>query len=570
MTDQELLPIRNIAEHAYCPRLFYFVQVEGIMVPSEDTEQGRAVHTRVNRPSSARADKAGSDDRDPDEPVRVRTLALSSETMGITGVLDLAEISGRAAVPVEYRKGRPRKTSSSLDIPNGADGQDIVEPWPSDRIQVALQAMLLEEGGYTVEHAIIYYASEKRRLKVVVDHTLREEALAAIAAARLTHQGTRPLPLLNDPRCVRCSLQPHCLPDEIRLQRATERTEELTPRKIWPPRDEGFHVVVQTSPARIGIRGGELRVSDDQGKSVKEVPLANVESISILGYGQLSTQALHALAERRIPTAFLSSAGRLIGLMDPLDSVSAVIRRCQVLEFEKPERVLALVRALIIAKISNQRTLLMRNHASLPADVGKHLAGLMRHVSAADSLEAIRGYEGQAAATYFRHFAGVFRGSMAEEFSANGRKRRPPPDPINSCLSMAYTMLAHECVAALRLARLEPSIGAFHVSRPGRPAMALDLMEPFRPLIGDSVAVTLFNRGELREGHFSRTSAGCMLTDAGRKAFFNAYGRRMNTDVTHPVFDYRLCYRRMLVLHARMIAAWLVGEIPDLSFLTTR
>ena len=116
-------------------------------------------------------------------------------------------------------------------------------------------------------------------------------------------------------------------------------------------------------------------------------------------------------------------------------------------------------------------------------------------------------------------------------------------------------MLTHECVAALRLARLEPSIGGFHVSKPGRPALALDLMEPFRPLIADSVAITCFNRGELDRGHFLRTASGCSLTSAGRRHFFNALGRRMDTEVTHPVFKYRLSYRRMIVLHARMIAA---------------
>ena len=131
-------------------------------------------------------------------------------------------------------------------------------------------------------------------------------------------------------------------------------------------------------------------------------------------------------------------------------------------------------------------------------------------------------------------------------------------------------MLAHECVAALRLARLEPCIGGFHVSRPGRPAFALDLMEPFRPLVADSVTITCFNRGDLGEGHFLRTAAGCVLTDAGRRGFFNALGKRMDTEVTHPVFEYRLSYRRMIVLHARMIAAWLMGDVPSLAFLTTR
>jgi CRISPR-associated protein Cas1 len=198
------------------------------------------------------------------------------------------------------------------------------------------------------------------------------------------------------------------------------------------------------------------------------------------------------------------------------------------------------------------------------------MAAQVNQASKADSLESLRGHEGQAAAIYFDHFAGMLKGAAGAEFDVNGRKRRPPPDPVNSCLSMAYSMLTHECVAALRVARLEPSIGAFHVSRPGRPALALDLMEPFRPLIADSIAIAAFNRGELAEGHFLRTSAGCTFTDAGRKAFFEAYARRMDTEVTHPAFGYKLSYRRMLALHARMIAAWCVGEVETLVFLTTR
>ena len=257
-------------------------------------------------------------------------------------------------------------------------------------------------------------------------------------------------------------------------------------------------------------------------------------------------------------------------MIDPLDSVTAEIRRAQIRRLDDPEVCLELARALVAAKIANQRTLLMRNHASLPESIPGDMAKEGERAAYVTSLDALRGHEGQAAALYFGHFAGMFKGPLAAEFDANGRQRRPPPDPINSCLSLAYTMLAHECVAALRLARLEPTIGGFHASRPGRPAFALDLMEPFRPLIADSVAISAFNRGELVEGHFMRAASGCALTDSGRRAFFHAWGRRMETEVTHPVFEYRLSYRRMLVLHARMIAAWLLGEVPSLAFLTTR
>jgi CRISPR-associated protein Cas1 len=565
--DESLWPARNVAEHAYCPRLFYLMEVEGIHVPSVDTVKGIAVHKRVDRPSNAPEPPA----EDPDRPRSVRSLTLTSQRLGLTATLDLAEISGNRAVPVEYRKGRPRYNSTPAppDDPGESDEPPPApaQPWPTDRVQVGLQALLLEEAGYEVPEAVLYYASEKRRLPIPVDAALKADALATLEAAKTTASAARPLPLVNDSRCVRCSLQPVCLPDEVNQQ----RSETVSPRKIWPPRDDGIHLVAQVNGTKIGVRGMSVRVTDADGGLLKEIPIANLESLSLLGSVQISTQAVHVLAQADIPIAYLSAAGRLLAIVEPRDSVSAEVRRQQVRCFDRKDQALALTQALVAAKIANQRTLLMRNHPALPPTVANDLATEADRASRAASIDSVRGHEGQAAAIYFAHFSGMFRKpDVARQFSESGRQRRPPPDPINSCLSMAYTMLTHECVASLRLASLEPSIGAFHSSRPGRPALALDLMEPFRPLIADSVTIAAFNRGELTDGHFARTAAGCLLTDAVRRAFFDAYGRRMDTEITHPVFGYRLSYRRMLVLHARMIAAWLLGEVPTLAFLTTR
>lgn len=571
--DESLWPARNVAEHAYCPRLFYYMQVEGIFVPSSDTEKGVAVHRRVDKPSAS-LEKMDVGEDDPERPKVVRSLVLTSESLGLTATLDLAEISGQTAVPVEYRKGRPKHISMGPSADDCGEMEQLPlqhgEAWPTDRIQVGLQAVLLENAGYKVCEAVIYYAGVKLRLRIPVDDALKAEALQTLENAKQCAEGSRPLPLVNDSRCPRCSLQPICLPDEVNHQRAQSPTDELTPRKIWPPRDDGIHVVAQQEGVKVGVRGMELRITDKNGSVAKTVPLANLESLSLLGSVQITTQAIRALADMNTPIAFLSPAGRLVAMIDPLDSVSAEVRRAQIRKLDRTEVCLELASALVAAKIMNQRTLLLRNHSSLPAGVAADLAKEAKNAALADSVDAVRGHEGQAAAIYFGHFSGMFKGPLSVEFDANGRKRRPPPDPINSCLSLAYSMLTHECVAALRLARLEPSIGGFHVSRPGRPALALDLMEPFRPLIADSVAITCFNRGELTEGHFLRTASGCSLTDAGRRSFFNALGRRMDTEVTHPVFDYRLSYRRMIVLHARMIAAWLTGDVPTLAFLTTR
>jgi CRISP-associated protein Cas1 len=599
--DDSLWPCRGVAEHAYCARLFYYMTVEGVFMPSADTEHGVGVHRRVDSPSEAPPQPQDEKKRrngkksiekieetaseaDPNRPKSVRSLALTSNRLGLTATLDLAEIQGTTAIPVEYRKGRPKRpgevaepTDEMMEQPRLLPGP---EPWPTDRIQVGLQVILLEEAGYTVPEAYLYYAAERLKLRVIVDEALKRDALAELESAKRDAQGPRPPPLVNDPRCPRCSLQPICLPDEVNHQRLTALTvngepvdEQLTPRKLWPPRDDGIHVVLMKEGIRVGVRGQSVRVTDKEGELVRDLPLANVESLAVLGGVQVSTQALTVFAEHEVPVAFLTSAGRLVAMMDPLGPTSAAVRLAQFRTLEKPDRALELARAVTIAKISNQRTLLMRNHASLPQRAASDMQDCVAAAEKSTTMDELRGHEGNAAAIYFAHFAGMFKQGIAEiaaRFDANGRQRRPPPDPINAVLSFAYSMLSNECVAACRLASLEPILGSLHATRPGRPALALDLMEPFRPLIADSIAVSAFNRGELTEGHFLSTASGCALTDAGRKGFFAAYGRRMDTEVRHPVFEYRLSYRRMLMLHARLIAAWFLGEVPTLAFLTTR
>jgi CRISPR-associated protein Cas1 len=589
--DEELWPCRGVAEYAYCPRLFYYMTVEGVFVPSHDTETGARVHKRVDRPSAApdSVSNLSEENDDPDRPRSIRSLALTSERLGLTAKLDLAEITGNTAIPVEYRKGRPKRSTTLPDAVDEMMEEQLTlerpEPWPTDRVQVGLQALLLEEAGYEVHEAVLYYAAEKLRLRIEVDDALRAEALATLEAAKRAAEGPRPVPLVNDPKCPRCSLQPICLPDEVNQQRLTALTidgqaapadgsdEALTPRKLWPPRDDGIHVVLQREGIRVGVRGQSVRITDKDGELVRDVPLMNIESLAVLGGVQVSTQALTTFADKEVPVAFLSAAGRLVAMMDPMGPTSAAVRTAQIRTLDQPHKSLELARALVVAKITNQRTLLMRNHADLPSRVARDLECCINDAQVATSLNELRGHEGNAAAIYFRNFQGMFKPGPAEiarEFNVNGRKRRPPPDPINAVLSFAYSMLTHECVAACRLASLEPTLGALHTTRPGRPALALDLLEPFRPLIADSIAVSAFNRGELTEGHFLRTAAGCALTDSGRNGFFSAYGRRMDTEIRHPVFEYRLSYRRMLMLHARLIAAWLLGEIPTLAFLTTR
>lgn len=196
--DEALWPCRGVAEYAYCPRLFYYMAVEGIFIPSRDTEEGARVHKRVDKPSAKKSvAKLSDDEADPERPQSVRSLALTSERLGITGTLDLSELSGQTAIPVEYRKGKPQRripapTGPVDDMMDEAPPVDGVAPWPTDRVQVGLQALLLEEAGYEVREAVLYYAAEKLRLRIRVDDALKSEALATLEAAKRAAAEPRP------------------------------------------------------------------------------------------------------------------------------------------------------------------------------------------------------------------------------------------------------------------------------------------------------------------------------------------------------------------------------------------
>jgi CRISPR-associated endonuclease Cas1 len=151
-----------------------------------------------------------------------------------------------------------------------------------------------------------------------------------------------------------------------------------------------------------------------------------------------------------------------------------------------------------------------------------------------------------------------------------GRNRRPPKDPINALLSFAYSMLTREWTVALSAVGLDPYLGFYHQPRFGRPALSLDMMEPFRPLIADSTVLMAVNNGEVRPTDFLRAAGSCNLNDSGRKRFIAAFERRMAQEVAHPIFRYRLSYRRLLEVQARLLVRFLCREIPDYPNFLTR
>lgn len=556
---KDIVQARMINEVLYCERLMYLERVQGEFEHNYFTIDGNAAHKRADVPGG----ELPSVENPEDLPYKARSVWLSSDMLGITAKIDVVEGEKGVITPIEYKRGSPP------DVPEGA--------YLPERAQVCAQVLLLREHGYRVDEGVIYFAAAKKRVSIGIDAELIEITLEAVARVReLTAKKEIPPPLIDSPKCNGCSLIGICLPDETNVLRSLTKTNPDAPlRQLHPARDIGLPLYVQEQGARVGLSGECLVVkSRDEGKKEKttEVPLAHTSQVCILGNVQVSTQALRELMQRGIQVAFFTTGGWYCGRAIGIESKNATVRIAQLRMADDPSRCLAFARRIVEAKIINCRTLLMRNAEGIPRESrpGNVFNDLNIDATAAQggdpalgsaSVDWLLGVEGIAAKRYFEHFSKMLKGSPT--FDLNGRNRRPPKDPVNALLSFAYALLAKDFAVAVTSVGLEPLLGFYHQSRHGRPALALDLMEEFRPVIADSVVVTAINTGVVGENDFVQTANAVALKPHARRAFIQAYERRMDSEVTHPVFGYKISYRRVLEVQARLLTRWLLGEIDS-------
>jgi CRISPR-associated protein Cas1 len=403
------------------------------------------------------------------------------------------------------------------------------------------------------------------------DDELVARTLQLAEEMRRTAQGTEiPPPLEDSPKCPRCSLVGICLPDEVRfLNRAEDGASP--PRPLFPSSDDALPFYVQHQGARVRKDGEVLRAFDED-ELLAEARLREISQLVLFGGVQVSTAVVHELCRREIPTCYLSHGGWFYGITHGMSHKNVELRRRQYAVAGDPARSLALACRFVQAKVINSRTLLRRNHPDLPQEVLQSLKEDVRRAGRADRLETLLGIEGTAASRYFAHFSGMLKpvGEFLKTFDFRGRSRRPPRDAVNALLSFAYAMLTREFTVTLLSVGFDPYLGFFHQPRYGRPALALDLMEEFRPLLADSIVLTAINNGELRPEDFVSSMGAVALTASGRTRFFQAYERRMSQEVTHPTFGYRISYRRVLEVQARLLGRFLVGEIPAYPLFVTR
>ena len=589
LESQPPLPVRRLHNFIYCPRLFYFQWVENIFQESADTVAGSHVHRNVDAPSKLDDPK----ELGLPEGAKLRSLRLESESLGLIGVVDIVEGGPDGAEIIDYKRGSARR--------DGEGERVAKEP---DAMQVAAHALLLREHGVNAVRGAVYYAADKRRVPVEFSEELFSKVRKAIDDARaVAASGKCPPPLKNDARCLYCSAYPICLPNEslwwskrrkpadtdgqiqfgfiaqsedaVRSQilAALDFAAESTDKEptLQPPRpggDDGEVLVVQTPGAQIGQRGDELLVSV-KGEDVRKLPGQQVRAIYCYGAVQMTAQAVSTCLELGIDVSYFSPAGRFLGMLGGLPASGVDARRGQYRLFEMPGVRLQLAREVIRAKIHNQRVMLMRN-GDVPDRVTSLMASFRDSTESARDLTALLGVEGSAAALYFEQFESMLKQRDDWKFDWRGRNRRPPRDPVNALLSLGYSMLAKELTGVCYSVGLDPFLGFMHQPRYGRPALALDLMEEFRPLIADSVAISLINRGELGPEDFIKSANGMFLNDKGRRPFWEGWFRRLDTEVSHPEFSYKMAYRRMLEVQARQLWRFVRGEALTYHGFVTR
>ncbi|MBO0799400.1 MAG: type I-C CRISPR-associated endonuclease Cas1, partial [Blastocatellia bacterium] len=311
------------------------------------------------------------------------------------------------------------------------------------------------------------------------------------------------------------------------------------------------------------------------------VPIHHLESVCIFGQVSLSAHALQLCWEQGVPVNYFSETGYLLGRWEGVPNTSVGLRRAQYRVADDPRAAAMIARQCVAGKLQNSRQSLLRSARETDlaeesarlqesaAEIGR-LLGAMQYANNRNerngeesTADQIRGYEGQAASIYFGVFNLHLR-HQREDFNFTTRTRRPPRDAINCLLSFLYALLRHDCIAALTATGLDPFVGYLHSERPNRPALALDLMEEFRPLLADRLAITLINRKQINISDFIEREGGVVeFTTSGRKSVITAYQARKQETVRHPLLDQEYRVGQLMLAQARIMARHLRGDLSE-------
>ncbi|MCR4318535.1 MAG: CRISPR-associated endonuclease Cas1 [Planctomycetes bacterium] len=567
----ELIPARGLNEFAYCPRLYHLMYVQGLFDDSADTIEGRDEHKRrrsrkkvANAPVESETDEAEEPliPQTPWSKNKVLDVTLSCETLGVTGKFDSVFESESRVFPVEDKHGSAPDISRKQMI--GAIQLESSFAWGNDQMQLAAQIHLLRANGYNCSAGNIYYRKNNLLVEIKWDQPLESALKLTVEQIRALDPEKMPAPLFDSPKCVGCSLNHICLPDEYYAIEG--KIEE--PRRLLPGRDDAGILYLTAYGTHLSKSGenAEIRIP---GGAKFEVPIKEVAHVCVFGASQITTQTIMELLDRGASVSFFTTGGWLRGVVTPPVTKNVFLRKSQFQKFAEPSFCLDLARNIASAKIANQYTLIRRNIVDQDSPELISLKNSVDNALGASNLAELLGIEGFAARNYFDLFSKILK-PPKNDIEMSGRNKRPPKDPVNVLLSFGYTLLMRDFYSAIIGVGMDPLFGFYHQPVLGRPSLALDLMEAFRPLIVDSAILRVINEGTFNAGDFLTTKGHSAFKGDARKRWIVAYERRVDELVTHPAFGYRLSYRRVFNLEVRLLARFLEGEIKNYEPLRTR
>lgn len=597
----ESLRVQSLHALLYCERLFYLEEVEGVRLADAAVFAGRRLHVELER----------------EEEGEWHSLTLQSERLGLRGKVDCLRRRDGSLIPYEHKRGRAARLDFSKDKTDVSSQSSKPCAWPSDRIQVAAYAMLIEDvTGQSIAEARVRYHQDNITVRVPIDDTAREEVMRAIKRARnLNSSVERPPVTANERLCLKCSLSPACLPEEARraaeLGQAPSESATLAQLKthlgksstetgalseielpddgppdsagsvspapqvaqaaakpilrLFPADDQRQSLHIVTTGARVGRAGDQLEVvAPDEPR--QRHPVREIGQIVLHGFAQITTQALRLCADKEISVHWVTQGGSYVGSFSAgAGSVQRRIRQYEALRDAAFRQDLA--RKLAEARILSQLRFLLR--ASRDRDrkamgIAESIEGIRRLMPAlrrTASTDEIRGVEGRAGALYFDALPALIDEGIDEQMKPDGRSRRPPRDRFNALIGFGYALLLKDVMSAILVVGLDPTLGFYHTPRSQAQPLALDLIELFRVPMVDLPIVASINRRQWDASvDFSVAGEQVWLSDSGRRKMIEIYERRKSDAWKHPALGYSLSYARLVELEARLLEKEWTGE----------
>ncbi|MCK6513216.1 type I-C CRISPR-associated endonuclease Cas1c [Myxococcota bacterium] len=301
------------------------------------------------------------------------------------------------------------------------------------------------------------------------------------------------------------------------------------------------------------------------------IPLHHIAAIAVHANVLISPSLLRYCSKHGIAVTWLDRSGQFVGALRLPTQGNVLLRLQQYQAYSDETAKHRIAAAFVLAKINNARLTLLRRARDASSEAAEairekvtEIDQLLPHIARSTDTEQLRGYEGLISRLYFEAFPALISADIAADFSFAGRSKRPPRDRMNAMLSFGYTLVTNECRAALEGVGLDPQIGFLHEIRPGRPALALDLVEEFRAALVDRMVFALIHRKQIQSQHFDTQEGGAvLLNDEGRKAFLHAYQKRKEQPVPHPLFEQPVPFGLVPHVQARIFARFLRGDIEQ-------